>query len=374
MQIFETFFKILSIFFVSYNISFTQNNTFKINGKISGVNDGDISLVIPSNDSSFQAENKNVAIKNGFFEISGKLQYPRPTRLIINDSITYYSDWFYLENCKQELILKITNNSIIVESNSEVFKENKDTFGKFNDSLMLIKIRCYDILDSLNQEKNSNPNMVDSINFIISNLVNISDAYLLNQIKQNNCSYLALSELHQSIEFGKEKYFSYFELFSTKLKESVLGVKVKNKLRKFNYLNKGSVFPALILLDTSFNLKTLNFVNEDKYTLVDFWFSSCGACVNQFPRLKELYSKYNNVGFQLIGISTELKKSQNEWQNGISKYQLPWPQFWDVDHLQTSEYGIRFFPTNFLLDSNGNILSRNIGLDALSDFLNENLN
>lgn len=91
------------------------------------------------------------------------------------------------------------------------------------------------------------------------------------------------------------------------------------------------------------------------------------------------FSLLRNEWFNLlrntqIGISTELKKYQDEWKNGIYKYQIPWPQFWDVDHIQTSEYGIKFFPTNFLLDSNGTILARNIELDALLDFLDKNLN
>jgi|JI7StandDraft_1071085.scaffolds.fasta_scaffold01542_6 peroxiredoxin len=358
---------------ICLNTSFSQHNYFKVVGKINGMNHGEISLFVPKSDSTFNVENNKYKIKNGIFEFSGKIQYPRSTRLIFRDSTTYYSDWFYLENSLQEIEVNLINNSLVVESNSEVFKEERRTFAKFNDSIYLIKTRCYDVLDSLKGVEDKKYKE-DSINSILTNLASITDTYLRNQILKNNSSYIALFELYHSISFGKQEYFSYYEMFSPELKESELGAKVKNRLLKYNYLRKGSLFPVFKLLDTNFNLQTLNVKNQAKFTLIDFWFSSCGTCVRQFPALKDLYSKYKNVGFQLIGISTELKKYQDEWKNGIYKYQIPWPQFWDVDHIQTSEYGIKFFPTNFLLDSHGTILARNIELDALLDFLDKNLN
>ncbi len=363
---------IISIF-ISQSPSVAQDDYFIIIGKINGLNKGIVSLATPKNDSTFQIENNNIEIKNGFFQFSGKLNYPRRTRLIITDTSTYYSDWFYIANCKQNLYVDFSQNTINVESDSDVFHEDKITFSKFNDSLYTIKIRYYEIIDSLLEIKQSKVK-IDSIYANISKLSVIYDNYLENQILRNRNSYIALTELYHSIEFGKQDNFKLFELFSPELKESILGAKVKNRLLKFNYLNVGSLFPSFNLLDTNFTSKTLNVINQAKYTLIDFWFTNCGTCVKQFPKLNNIYSKYNNFGFQLIGISTELKKYQEEWKNGLIRYKPLWPQFWDVDHIQTSEYGIKFFPTNFLLDSKGIIIARNIEIDELLVFLEKNLN
>lgn len=352
----------------------SQNDTFKISGKISGINSGNISLRIPSGDKYFKVQNNNVLIDNGSFEISGTLSYPVATMIMVSDNdLTYFSNWFYIENSEQEIDLKIIDNTVIVESNSTIFIEYKNTFGKFIDSIMNIKIIAYEGRNSLDKDNINYQNKSDSIDAVISNLDIVFDSFLLEQIKLNNKSYLALSELYSVIEFNKNQYFEYFELFAPELKISILGIKVKDKLNKYNYLKKGSLFPSLTLLDINFHTETIQISSVNQYTLVDFWFSSCGACIIQFPKLKELYSKYNIAGFEIIGISTELTKTKSEWRKAIDKYQLPWHQLWDKDHLQASEYGIKTYPTNFLLDNNGVIIERNIDVDELSIFLNTNL-
>ena len=106
-----------------------------------------------------------------------------------------------------------------------------------------------------------------------------------------------------------------------------------------------------------------------KYVLIDFWFSHCVPCIVQFPKLRELYEQYRYKGFQIIGISIDAKKDKGEWLKAIAKYKLSWDHFLDTDHFEASRLSVSTYPTTFLLGSDGKIISRNLELSELEEFL-----
>ncbi len=112
---------------------------------------------------------------------------------------------------------------------------------------------------------------------------------------------------------------------------------------------------------------------KKKYTLIDFWYSNCSPCIGQFADLKTIYEKYKGQGFEIIGISADKVKDKQNWQNIINKHQLIWPQYWDINGQETSKLSINTFPTNFLLDSEGKIIKKNIRPVELAEFLSENM-
>lgn len=57
----------------------------------------------------------------------------------------------------------------------------------------------------------------------------------------------------------------------------------------------------------------------------------------------------------------------------MNKYKLSWPQYWDKGGVESSRLSINKFPTNFLLDRQGNIIQKDLKPAELAHFLEKNL-
>lgn len=95
-----------------------------------------------------------------------------------------------------------------------------------------------------------------------------------------------------------------------------------------------------------------------KYVLIDFWGSWCGPCHKAFPRLKELYSKYHDKGFEILGIATE--SSTDAWKKDIVNSQLPWLQMVDdkTKNVSSKQFAVTEYPTTYLIGPDGKIIGK----------------
>jgi len=112
---------------------------------------------------------------------------------------------------------------------------------------------------------------------------------------------------------------------------------------------------------------------KGKYTLVDFWFSHCGPCIAQFPTIRNMYAKYKDAGFDVIGISIDKTTNKKDWLDAIAKHEVSWKQYWDIDGMEAGRFFFDTYPTSFLLDNKGRIIKKNILLEELEIWLSKNL-
>ena len=61
------------------------------------------------------------------------------------------------------------------------------------------------------------------------------------------------------------------------------------------------------------------------------------------------------------------------WKKVIAKNNITWQNLLDENGNISKKYSINKFPTNFLLDSEGKIIKRDIPQEELEKFLEENL-
>jgi thiol-disulfide isomerase/thioredoxin len=121
--------------------------------------------------------------------------------------------------------------------------------------------------------------------------------------------------------------------------------------------------------DTANNIVRLSDF-KGKYVLIDFWASWCGPCRAENPHLKNVYSKYFTKGFDILGVSLDNNKAA--WINAITKDQLPWKNVSDLNGFKNAvakSYAITELPTNYLLDSQGKIIAKNLKGDSLIEKL-----
>ncbi len=109
-----------------------------------------------------------------------------------------------------------------------------------------------------------------------------------------------------------------------------------------------------------FKVKDLNGndLSLEKYRgnviLLDFWAVWCGPCIAEMPNVKQVYEKYKEDNFQIIGIS--LDESRNTLVGYLEKEGITWPQVFDGNGSKNQVaqiYGIRAIPHMYLIDGDG---------------------
>jgi peroxiredoxin len=108
------------------------------------------------------------------------------------------------------------------------------------------------------------------------------------------------------------------------------------------------------------------------YLLLDFWASWCGPCRMENPNVVEAYNKYKDKGFDVFGVS--LDRERKDWLDAIAADSLTWTNASDLllwESRPAALYGVRAIPSNFLVDTDGIIIAKNIRGKELGNKLNE---
>ena len=95
-----------------------------------------------------------------------------------------------------------------------------------------------------------------------------------------------------------------------------------------------------------------------KVVLLDFWAVWCGPCLGEIPRIKAVYEKYHDKGFDVIGVS--LDEDEAALREYIKENEMPWRHIFEGQkwsgHL-VEQYGVRGIPAPFLMDREGKVIS-----------------
>jgi thiol-disulfide isomerase/thioredoxin len=188
-------------------------------------------------------------------------------------------------------------------------------------------------------------------------------------IQKNPNSLLSvyfLSDMYNSISFEEMKT-AYAKLSST-YKGSSYAKAIAGKLQSLEKTAPGKTAIPINKKDINgnpVNLQTL----KGKYVLIDFWGSWCGPCRASHPHLKELYGKYKEKGFEILGVAYEhgntMEASRSAWKNAVAADALPWLQVLNNEDVAVFDaveaYGVTAFPTKVLLDKEGKVVARYVG-------------
>ena len=121
-----------------------------------------------------------------------------------------------------------------------------------------------------------------------------------------------------------------------------------------------------------FNVKDLNGndLSLEKYrgnvVLLDFWAVWCAPCIAEMPNVKQVYDKYKDDNFQIIGIS--LDNSRDTLVGYLEKEGITWPQVFDGNGWQNrvaQMYGINAIPHMYLIDGEGVVRKSDVRGHAL---------
>lgn len=127
--------------------------------------------------------------------------------------------------------------------------------------------------------------------------------------------------------------------------------------------NSISTAPNFSLKDVNNNKVTLSDL-KGKVVLLDFWATWCPPCRMELPHFKELYAKYKDKGFVIVGVAVDKEMAVKSY---VKRERIPF-KILISDRSTANLYHIRAFPTTFLLDKKGEIQHKWVGYRDKSIF------
>ena len=114
---------------------------------------------------------------------------------------------------------------------------------------------------------------------------------------------------------------------------------------------------------------------KGKVVLLDFWATWCGPCRQEMPNVKRIYKKYNDQGFEIVGISLDSQLGQV--QSYLKKNEVAWPQHFDGQGWKNGvaqKYKVSSIPATYLIDRQGKIRYKTLRGAALDKAVEQLIN
>jgi thiol-disulfide isomerase/thioredoxin len=99
---------------------------------------------------------------------------------------------------------------------------------------------------------------------------------------------------------------------------------------------------------------------KGKVTLINFWATWCGPCKAEIPDLVALQERYRDQ-LQIIGVSEDEAPAEAV-QRFADEHRVNYPIVMATDAIRTAFPGVSALPTSFVIDPEGRVVQRHIGL------------
>jgi len=115
---------------------------------------------------------------------------------------------------------------------------------------------------------------------------------------------------------------------------------------------EGQVAPDFALKSsTGENLRLSEYRGD--VVMINFWATWCGPCRQEMPLLDELYTRYERVGFNLLGVNID-DDSRRAMQM-IDELGVNFPVLFDSRKEVSRLYEVEAMPVTVLVDREGNV-------------------
>lgn len=97
---------------------------------------------------------------------------------------------------------------------------------------------------------------------------------------------------------------------------------------------------------------------KGKVILVDFWTYSCINCIRTQPYLRDWYKNYGGDKFEIVGVHApefSFERNPSNVAEASKKAGLIYPIALDNDFATWGAYGNQYWPSNYLIDQEGNV-------------------
>ncbi|MYC25449.1 MAG: AhpC/TSA family protein [Gammaproteobacteria bacterium] len=185
--------------------------------------------------------------------------------------------------------------------------------------------------------------------------------------------------------FEDEQEIEIYEELAAELPDSVVEERVQPRLtflrerrerRQANEaLKLGTIIPSIDFSLPDQNIVSLSSILQGKQVVVlEFWDNYCQRCIDALEQYRSFYSDFAGVGLEIVSLSFE--DNRVDWVEKSGELDFPWINAFAPDGSDgeiSDKFGLRSIKANYVLDSEGCILKRNLTPDELLDFLGARL-
>lgn len=214
----------------------------------------------------------------------------------------------------------------------------------------------------------------------LEGILNVNDRKFLVQLNDRQHFYKPSSRISAELkvlELPVDSGGRYFNR-TYKLSDTISAgsgsylVELEGKSLKFNKIGEIENERSIPIFDEKDLLTSIVLDNEKfkgKYTLIDFWGTWCGPCIQSLPHLVALHKKYGDK-LNMLSIASDNPKDLDKLKGLISKHELTWNHIWSDRSEKWSnslpfKFEVSAFPTLILLDPQTDEIERFIGTNKL---------
>ena len=358
-----------------FSCSKVAKGEYIISGEAKGIPNGKMVVVKQKNNFGLLVNLDSAKIKDGKFEIKGKVKDLGMFALFIKDIPQPIP--FILES--GEIDVRVDKDSIWKSEIGGTY--NNDEFQKFNLKITSIqkRLQAYqnkNMQKFMEAQKKNDSAVMESLKKGYGDIQKEMEDYMAKYPDQNPEAYISLLLLQSqfnSPKFNLAAVKKTFNKLESSLKTSKIGKEIADKLKVIENNNKVKPDMSLIgKMAPDFSAKTPQGAvvslkqSLGKVTIVDFWASWCGPCRKENPNVVALYNEFHEKGLNIIGVS--LDKDLNKWNEAIAKDKITWTQVSNLKEWQdpiAKLYGVEQIPTTFILDASGVVIAKDLSGEEL---------
>jgi thiol-disulfide isomerase/thioredoxin len=393
--------QILPLLVLTFSWALTSTNAngqqfkregYLISGAIKGIDSGRVRMLSANGSSILDS----ALIVRGKFSMQGKIGMPE--RLLFNISPGNWNFRAFVEDTSIKLFVdttgaqhqgKGTNKWALIweieETGSaiaDVYTQyKKETNQKYYVSIISsLREKLKAVKGNTDAEAKVTREMDSVNNLLLASQKAWIESYI-HQYPSSIAGVYLFNEYFQTYQYyqpSPDISFSYLDSILNRFSEvattSVYYKELSDKANNLRSIQPGNLAPDFTLLQRDKSKFTLS-STRGKYTLIDFWASWCVPCRRAIPLWKEVYDKYNNKEFTIVGVSSD--RRWNDWINALKKEQMPWVQVIDEfpnesdPALVTKSFGTNGLPFYVLLDKEGKVIVSSNDKDVVKEKIEE---
>jgi thiol-disulfide isomerase/thioredoxin len=345
-----------------FSYSFVPAQGFKINGTVTGLEDGTwLYLRIAKPEKKIDS----AKLKDGSFTMSGRVDGQADELILYTNRYTNYV-MFWVENEEINMSLKAGEFKKGLIKGSATEDENKH--------MIAVKEQLTKRQDSLVKalKADTNADTRKSLQGQLKYTEEQSRQFDRDYVRSHPGSIISANLLSiYASTWGRDTTSALYMHMSPEIKETRQGQEVSDYIALNKNIKVGDHFADFEQQDSAGNKVKLSSL-KGKYILIDFWASWCGPCRAENPTLVKTYQAYKNKGFVILGVS--LDDNKVNWLSALKQDKLEWANVSDLrgdKNRAALIYGIMGIPDNFLIDDKGIIIARNLRGEKLEEKLKE---